>query len=122
MCTTPFSRAKHLPPQNQKEILGPLRTRLTRLLVAVLDRKQGRDEEQGFPVRTKNMVQGRKERAVVVAVVYLRCGKCGWVHFTAAEGGDRCFRCGAAVAELEQVDAPELPAGVTVQAIRWPPR
>ena len=43
---------------------------------------------------------------------YLRCRRCGWVHFAAAEGRDQCFRCGTAVAELEPVDVLEIPAGV----------
>jgi hypothetical protein len=54
--------------------------------------------------------------------LYLRCRACGWVHFAVIKhGGDCCFRCRAAVDQLQPVENPALPVGVTVQGILWPP-
>jgi hypothetical protein len=59
-------------------------------------------------------------------VILVRCRLCGWVHagVSAPEpAGDRCFRC--EVTALQIIDREEfrrsVPAGVTLQALRWPP-
>ena len=54
-------------------------------------------------------------------MTYLRCKRCGWVHFAVRQdGGDRCFRCAAPVDQLKPVESPDVPRGVTIQAVVWP--
>ncbi|MDE2466119.1 MAG: hypothetical protein KGO02_20740 [Alphaproteobacteria bacterium] len=53
---------------------------------------------------------------------YLKCTACGWCHAATPPGmpaGDRCFRCKGLV--FAEVPAEEVPRGVTVQALTWPP-
>ena len=57
----------------------------------------------------------------LTGTIYLRCKRCGWVHFAVSQdGGNRCFRCAAPVDLLELVAEPDVPLGVTLQGITWP--
>ena len=64
----------------------------------------------------------------------LKCGVCGWVHagITGDEpenkGADlaspsfrRCFRCHASRAFMAPCSREDVPRGVTIQPVLWPP-
>jgi len=57
-CPSPSSRIKDAT----RRFAVPKRASLTRLAVAVLVKLQGRDEEQGLPVRTRNMDSQQRDR------------------------------------------------------------
>ena len=54
--------------------------------------------------------------------IYLRCANCGWCYFGAEKDEpalDHCFKCGSW--GFEVTDPSEIPRGVTVVGVRWPP-